>query len=38
MFLVTGCSLPVTDKSYSECEEYYTPRLGLKYAKEVCKK
>jgi uncharacterized protein YceK len=36
VLLVVGCSSPVVDTSDTECIQYYTSRLGLKYAKEVC--
>ena len=36
ILLVVGCSPPVVDTSDTECIQYYTSRLGLKYAKEVC--
>ena len=36
VLLTCGCSSPVVDTFDTECIQYYTSRLGLEYAKEVC--
>jgi hypothetical protein len=37
ILLLVGCSVQEEDTIDSDCYLYYTSRLGLEYAKEVCK-